>query len=105
MTETLESTHDKCHHCHGTGFEPEPRKVTAKQAGILEKLREAGERRKKYSAKRTIPELVERDKAYADIRKLAAQAEGSGLLRDQVAEAVGLTRGGLHNILAKNVTG
>jgi hypothetical protein len=92
----------ECRHCGGTGLEPG---LTEAQAALLAELREAGERRAKYSTARSTIGRLSLDEAYRDIRVLAAEADRLQLTKVQVAEAVGVKRAALYNILTGKAGG
>jgi hypothetical protein len=93
MSSTVE-----CPRCHGSG-KIAARAVTAEQQAELDRLAEAGHRRATAN-RQTLAGRGQLDQAYADIRILEPEAKRLGLTRDQIAEAVGVSRAQLHNILA-----
>lgn len=93
MSSTVE-----CPRCHGSGEIP-AKPVTAEQQAELDRLAEAG-RRRASANRQTLVGRGQLDQAYADIRTLEPEAKRVKLTRDQIAEAVGVSRAQLHNILA-----
>ena len=93
-----------CTHCGGSGYEPVGPTPEEREA-LLGQLREAGERRALHSAQRTLAGRQELAAAYQDIRVLAAEAGRLGLAKIQVAEAVGLKRAALYNVLTGKTGG
>lgn len=87
----------ECPRCHGSGEIP-ARTVTTEQTAELDRLREAGHRRGTAN-RMTLTGRTQLDQAYADIRVLEPEAKRVKLTRDQIAEAVGVSRAQLHNIL------
>lgn len=89
-----------CTHCHGSGFEPDllGQYTEPDQQALIAKLQEAGSRRAGVN-RHTLAGRQALDSAYADIREHAAEAERLHLTRAAVAEAVGVSRAQLHNIL------
>lgn len=87
----------ECPRCHGAGTVP-IRAVTAEQEAELDRLREAGTRRATAN-RQTLAGRTQLDRAYTDIRVLEPEAKRVGLTREQIAEAVGVSRAQLHNIL------
>jgi hypothetical protein len=74
--------------------------VEDEAAELIEQLREAGVRR--ASANRHhLDGMRQLSKAYEDICVYAAEAARIGVSRKQIAEAVGVTRQQLHNILTR----
>jgi CRP-like cAMP-binding protein len=67
-------------------------------AELIEKLRDAGARRASANRQRW-DGMQQLATAYGDIRTYAAEAERIGITRKQIAEAVGVSRQQLYNIL------
>jgi hypothetical protein len=93
-----------CTHCGGSGYEPVGPTPEEREA-LLAQLREAGDRRATYSAHRTLAGRQELAAAYQDIRVLAAEAGRLGITKLQIAEAVGLKRAALYNVLTGKTGG
>lgn len=96
------TTAPKCRRCGGTGLEPGP---TAAQQAVLDELQELGERRKLHSASRTLAGRTELAAAYTDIRSATARAKKLKLPVLQVAEALGMSRSALYDILSGKAGG
>ena len=72
--------------------------TTTEAAELIAQLEDAGQRR--ASANRhKLAGLQQLAKAYEDIRTYTAEASRLGITKKRVAEAVGLSRQGLDNIL------
>lgn len=93
---------EKCRHCGGSGYEPP---TEADRAQLLADLREAGSRRAEHSSSRTLAGRQALNQAFEDIRVLAAEAERLRVTKLEVAEAVGLKRAALYNILSGKAGG
>lgn len=94
---------EPCHRCHGTGVEPAKRQPTLpeheqSQRELLELLQAAGARRAQAN-RHTLDGRRALDQAYQDIRVHGAEAERLKLTRNQVAQAVGVSRSQLFNIM------
>lgn len=98
MTATTTMRTIVCPHCHGSGVLE--REITDQQAGLLDRLSEAGSRRKAAN-RHTVPGRDALAAAYEDIRRLTPEAAGAGLSREQIAAAVGISRQQLAVILAR----
>lgn len=73
---------------------------TTTEAGeLLIQLRDAGKRRAEAN-RHTLPGLQALSQAYEDIRAWTAEATRLGVTKGQVAEAVGVSRTQLFNILS-----
>lgn len=94
-----------CDHCAGTGrleLTPSERsRRAARRDVVLEELRRAGDIREHNSNARDLEGTTAREKAYKDIRRLAAEAEKLGLTRAQIGDAVGLKRAALYLVLSE----
>lgn len=101
---SVESERAVCTHCGGSGYEPVG-PTPEEQEALLVQLREAGERRAAHSAQKTLAGRRELEAAYQDIRVLAAEAGRLNLTKLQVAEAVGLKRAALYNVLSGKTGG
>jgi len=98
MTTTEAVRTATCPTCRGAGTITVPA-FTDEQRPIVAQLIDAGELRARHSAKRKLEDVIAKNKAYDDIRKLAVEAFELGLTRTQVADAVGVSRNALHDIL------
>lgn len=92
-----------CKRCHGTGREPLPKEIKrydddAKQE-LLDRLVAAG-RKRATSSRHNATGLAALDDAYNEIRVVAAEATRVGLTRNEMAEAVGVGRAQLYNIIS-----
>jgi hypothetical protein len=79
--------------------------VTAEEEAerLIQQLRDAGDRRASANRHR-LEGMQQLNAAYEDIRVYAAEAERLGITRKQVADAVGVTRQQLHNILTRTTS-
>ena len=88
-----------CPRCHGTG--QIALEVTVEQQRLLDELAEIGARRADATRRRqTSAGRAALDQAYAELRALEPTAKAAGLTREQIANAVGVSRTQLHNILS-----
>ena len=91
----------RCKHCRGTGYEPE-REYTDQQWAIVDQLVAAGEERARYSATKTLEGTTQRERVYADIRALTEHAREVQIPKVVIADAIGVSRTQLDNILRKS---
>jgi hypothetical protein len=90
----------QCTRCKGTGEEPE-RELTEAQWAIVDEISALAHERRVAGALRT-PEGAQRRKAvYARVRELTDKAVEAGIPKTVVAEALGVSRVQLSNILSK----
>lgn len=72
---------------------------------LLAELKVLGARRAEHSTSRRTAGRIALDAVYADIRAVVPEAERVGLTRIQVAEALGIGRAALYNILSGKAGG
>lgn len=91
------ATLEKCHHCHGTGYEPP---TDAERAELLTRLRDVGARRAQHSTAKNLAGVAAREACNEEIRVLAAEAGRLGITKVEIAEAVGLKKASLYLVLS-----